>query len=1323
MKRFLAILLTVTMIVPMMTVFLSLGGSAAEAVYDKPLSTTDAAAGLTFDGTVDNGKNCADDNYRALKRLREVPHTFQAWVYIPEAYQSTSPGTVISNYTTKNDTRGAYISLEITKNRVPMIAYFDDILVDHEVKFKKSAVPVAKWTMVTIVWDGETGYVSCYLNGKLSESVCFLPDMDVHVIECPMAIGGDFRTMNTNYFKGGLQDLSMYSTARTAEQVAADYEKGVNISDPELLCHYDVDASDDGQDVADASGHGYTMYYSKTWLTEEEMEAIRAQYTFTPSYSFAAIGDTQKTTYREAITKRITTPTAANSATYRMYQWLAENKAEKNIQMVMGMGDITDANLDPEWALIKASISQLDDAGVAYTLIRGNHDSYTYTNSGYVGRGDEGFDEYFGSGTAYYGQIANHGGFYDSSSVRNIYYRLEVNGTKWMIIGLDYRANDSVMAWAGNLCNTYSDHKVIITTHIYLNAEGDPISYGGLSDSPNNGDDKWNKLAAKYSNVEMVLSGHIGSDRLVTTQVKGVNGNTVTQMLIDSQDSDGMLGGMGYIALYRFNADGSEFYTEYYSVEKDRYMLTANQFYVDLEAEGEELEATKWDLQRGRKPSGNGTEEEPFIISHPEHLAWMAYQVDATDHAVCFYQHHFVQVCDIDLQGNVIQSIGGYFKNATGDASALNVKAFGGHYNGNGYVIKNGTITPCHPDQSFNKRKQFGLFGCIYGATIENVTLEDVVVVGRGPTGAIVGKAMAPWDGSGHAKFNQIIGCHVGEGVEIRTWHPDMIYDATYDGAFRAGVVGGICGIAYATTIQGCTAENTIRVSGPFGMVGGIAGTAGYNTVIDHCAFAGGIELVDTTYAASVSIGGIVGCMSPHTGSQPDQDRISPMAGTLHITNCYNSGYYEYTGDVAITVVDTAKGYNRNNKNIHWGGIIGHAGSMIEIEPTDTVPMPYLIENCYNLYSETRGTLEQSTAKYVTGGIVGRSVANVNSSSVFWLKNCHSVKVDAGGLSTTTSTNEYRCDATGLSSEGKAAVQVVQDAEGNGTVYTKTLEQMRLDILAIDAMILRIQSGTEEVGATWRVGKGAPVATANVGDLYLDTDTGDVYLYLSEAVNGVYAYTAWPLVANIKGADGIDGTNGADGADGIGNTWTVGDGVPVALANAGDMYYDKVSCNVYQFRNGVWKLVGNLKGADGQDGVPGQNGQDGNRWYTGTVYPSITAAHRVGDMYMNTATGEIYRFSGTIWASIGNLTGPKGEQGEVGPRGEKGEKGEDGADAALSDSSNTADTKLTVDDSAAKSKPNKSDGLALAALIIGIVLLIGNAVFMVLYFLGKKKKA
>ena len=128
-------------------------------------------------------------------------------------------------------------------------------------------------------------------------------------------------------------------------------------------------------------------------------------------------------------------------------------------------------------------------------------------------------------------------------------------------------------------------------------------------------------------------------------------------------------------------------------------------------------------------------------------------------------------------------------------------------------------------------------------------------------------------------------------------------------------------------------------------------------------------------------------------------------------------------------------------------------------------------------------------------------------------------------------------------------------------------------------------------------------------------------------------------------------------------------------------------------------------------------------------------------MYMNTTNGNVFRYTGSGWASAGNLTGPKGAtgatgatgpegpQGEQGPQGEKGEtgakgeKGEDGADASVSDSANTAGGLNASNGGAVSGKDSGTQTVAIAALILSGVTLVGCGALMVVTVLGKKKKS
>ena len=207
-----------------------------------------------------------------------------------------------------------------------------------------------------------------------------------------------------------------------------------------------------------------------------------------------------------------------------------------------------------------------------------------------------------------------------------------------------------------------------------------------------------------------------------------------------------------------------------------------------------------------------------------------------------------------------------------------------------------------------------------------------------------------------------------------------------------------------------------------------------------------------------------------------------------------------------------------------------------------------------------------------------------------------------------------------------------------------------------------------ETGNGWLSGKGTPSnANGKVGDLYLDLNTGDVYVKNSSNV--------WVKESNLKGADGNDGN---DGASTSGNNWLTGNGAPNNTnGNDGDLYLDTDSYDFYIKADGAWTKKGNLKGAngkDGKDGTDGTNGKDGTDgtngadgatgpqgpqgpqgekgdtgatgapgkdgtvWLTGSEEPTAETGND-GDFYINLTTGELYLKESGEWSNIGNICG------------------------------------------------------------------------------------
>jgi len=133
------------------------------------------------------------------------------------------------------------------------------------------------------------------------------------------------------------------------------------------------------------------------------------------------------------------------------------------------------------------------------------------------------------------------------------------------------------------------------------------------------------------------------------------------------------------------------------------------------------------------------------------------------------------------------------------------------------------------------------------------------------------------------------------------------------------------------------------------------------------------------------------------------------------------------------------------------------------------------------------------------------------------------------------------------------------------------------------------------------------------------------------------------------------------------------------------MLSDGTPCEV-KVRNGSKGSTG-ARGAPGATGAPGANGKDGaagkdgargSQWYSGTAITGTSttamvfsssgiASALVGDYYLNTSTGNVYRCTTTgaasaaKWVYAGSIKGATGAKGTTGATGAPGAAGKDGA--------------------------------------------------------------
>lgn len=291
-------------------------------------------------------------------------------------------------------------------------------------------------------------------------------------------------------------------------------------------------------------------------------------------FSFMAIGDTQILTYYYP------------DKLENVYDYVLDNVNKKNVKHVFGLGDITDKDTQKEWTVAIEQISRMDGI-VPYSVIRGNHDLQSSRRQSY-------FDMYFGDSESAYSQqyvdcFKGNDLIEKTQRARNTVHKFSSSTRDYLVIALDYGPTDDVLEWASQVVKSHPNHNVIVTTHAYITHnkgfvnEENSLTFPSRSNPAlNDGDQIWEKFIKNHSNIVMVLCGHDPTDKIVMRQSNGVNGNVVTELLIDPQGMDKTLEATGMVATFYVDANGKTVTVDYYSTVRNRYYLAENQFTFEI---------------------------------------------------------------------------------------------------------------------------------------------------------------------------------------------------------------------------------------------------------------------------------------------------------------------------------------------------------------------------------------------------------------------------------------------------------------------------------------------------------------------------------------------------------------------------------------------------------------------------------------------------------------------------------------------------------------------------------------------------------------------
>lgn len=315
-------------------------------------------------------------------------------------------------------------------------------------------------------------------------------------------------------------------------------------------------------DIADAKA-AYT-----DWQPADGWNIVNENAPTEYDYSFAVVGDIQYTTqyYPDDL-----------AATY---DWLINNKDGKKIQYVFGTGDITNGSTQTEFTNIDNQLLRLKDAGIAQSVIRGNHDRIAPYDSNIT------TDKY------------SYGGkkFESYDGTMKTYYRIiTISGIKYMMLTLDYFPSKAEVTWAKEKVDANSDCNVIVSTHGYLNSNMTLIQDEKVYDVYDRVDSEGNAIggvAGQYiydnlivpcSNIVMVICGHEFSYGPEYNTLVREDGSTAVQLLINFQQEEYLdLRSYGMISMLYFSNGGETVTVEWFSSIKNEYYMDKYQFTFDL---------------------------------------------------------------------------------------------------------------------------------------------------------------------------------------------------------------------------------------------------------------------------------------------------------------------------------------------------------------------------------------------------------------------------------------------------------------------------------------------------------------------------------------------------------------------------------------------------------------------------------------------------------------------------------------------------------------------------------------------------------------------
>ncbi|WDQ19348.1 metallophosphoesterase [Rhodopirellula sp. P2] len=264
---------------------------------------------------------------------------------------------------------------------------------------------------------------------------------------------------------------------------------------------------------------------------------------------------------------------------FEQTEWIKQNQKRLNIVMAVHVGDITQTDHDEEWKIANDAFKVIDNH-VPYVLCSGNHDmGYSPQHRRTSYSRDSLVNAYFSPSrftenplyrSQFGGEKSLH--FQEEGKIENYYVFLNAGGMKFLILALEFKPRDKVLAWANEVVSEHADCRTIVVTHAYLTSKnGQRSSADQYAVQGNSGEAIWQDFVSRHENIFLVLSGHAMENRLTS---KGKHGNAVHQVQADYWywDVPRIQAGSGFLRIMTFRPGENRIDVQTYSPVLDEFL-------------------------------------------------------------------------------------------------------------------------------------------------------------------------------------------------------------------------------------------------------------------------------------------------------------------------------------------------------------------------------------------------------------------------------------------------------------------------------------------------------------------------------------------------------------------------------------------------------------------------------------------------------------------------------------------------------------------------------------------------------------------------------